>query len=292
MITALRNFTAGSLIGTCLFTIGCSTVPKEPYRFGRDIEGPDTLLLEEGEPQVTRGRPRKVLDVAGNIWSFPSKLLLWNWKIDRHSISPETEEILLRYLHDNRLRNVKVRLNDYDVPGEWRRLKNNSAVGAGWRWTFGLIVNVIYTILPGRFFGGDNYNPYTNTINLYSDHPAMALHEGGHAKDFAQRTHKGTYAFTYHLPLTALLAEARATGDAIGYLRTNQDILTEKNGYKVLYPAYSMYIGAESFRMISWFIPLDKAAYYAISFGPVIPAHIVGRVKAWQEGKKVKKEEK
>ena len=42
---------------------------------------------------------------------------------------------------------------------------------------------VFYTIFPGRVFGGDRYNPFTNTINLYSDHPSIALHEAAHAKD-------------------------------------------------------------------------------------------------------------
>ena len=56
------------------------------------------------------------------------------------------------------------------------------------------IANMFYTAFPERIFaafpfigGGDHYNPYTNTINIYSDHRAIVLHEGGHAKDFARR---------------------------------------------------------------------------------------------------------
>ncbi len=130
-----------------------------------------------------------------------------------------------------------------------------------------------YTLLPGRIIGGDNYNPFTNTINLYSDHAAVALHEGGHAKDFASRKYKGTYAVVTALPGLSLWPEAIATNDALGYLRVQENYDGEQEAYRVLYPAYATYVaGAAS--------PLLPYGDLVIKAGAVIPGHLLGRWKA------------
>jgi len=250
----------------CAQLTACATVPYVP---GQGIEGPRTLPLRPGEAQIERGRPSPFLDGLGHyVLSLPTKLLLWNWDVDNHEISPETEARMAKYLADNDLHQVKVRLNEYAPGAEWRRLIHNRAVNGFWR----------YTILPGRAFagllGGDHYNPFTNTISLYSDHPAVALHEAGHAKDFAQRKYKGTYGALRILPLVPLYQEGLATGDAIGYDRDLGLTEAEKADYKVLYPAYGTYVVGEGLRWIStpWAYPIQLAA--------AIPGHIVGRIKA------------
>jgi len=75
---------------------------------------------------------------------------------------------LTEYLEDNDLDSVLVRVNQYDPLGEWQRLVANKRLGAGWRYTVGTFELVKYTVLPGRLLGGDWYNPYTNTVNIYS----------------------------------------------------------------------------------------------------------------------------
>jgi len=250
-----------------------------PYVAGHGIERPDTLPLRPGEAQIERGRSASFLDGLGHyVLSLPTKLLLWNWDVDNHEISPQTEARLAQYLADNDLHQVKVRLNEYAPGGEWRRLVLNRAVNGFWRYTVGVLTVSLYTILPGRafagLFGGDDYNPYTNTISLYSDHPAIALHEAGHAKDFAQRKYPGTYGALRILPLAPLYQEAWATGDAIGYDRGHGLSKEEKADYKLLYPAYGTYVVGEGLRWIStpW--------QYAILLVGVIPGHIIGRIKA------------
>jgi hypothetical protein len=258
------------------YLASCAAVPYEP---GHDIEGPDTMPLRPGEAQIERGRPVAFIDGLGHyVLSLPTKLLLWNWKVDNHDISPGTEECLRQYLAANDLHEVKVRLNEYAPGSEWRRLFDNKAINGFWRYTIGLITVTFYTILPGRLFaglfGGDNYNPYTNTINLYSDHPAIALHEAGHAKDFAEREYKGVYGAVRLLPIVPLYQEGVATGDVIGYDRALELTEDEKAAYKVLYPAYATYIVGEGLRWVStpWAYPITIVA--------VIPAHIIGRIKA------------
>lgn len=256
-----------------LFGSGCATVPYQP---GRSIDYVHGYEMPPDEPQFVYGRPCRVLDAADWYWpgSLLSKLILWNRKVDSHRISDETVEALKAYLELNELHHVKVRVNAYSVADEWRRTFRNHSVAPGWRYTLGFLAWLQYTAFPGRFFGGDNYNPYSNTINLYSDIPAIALHEGGHAKDFAQREWKGTYAFSYMIPFVNLYHEALATSDALGYLRAQDDLAMQKEGYNVLYPAYGTYIGGNFGEWL--FFPWNYVAYAA----GVIPGHVVGRVRS------------
>ena len=200
--------------------------------------------------------------------------MLWNCKVDKHYVSEKTEQAIKQYLTKNDLYNVKVRINQYCPGGEWRRLFKNRAVGAGWRYTLGIISVAIYSAFPQRFFGGDNYNPFTNTVNIYSDHPAILIHEGGHSKDFATKKLKGCYAALYMVPFVSLYHEAKASNDALGYLRTEASLKDQKDAYKILYPAYATYIGGN----IGDF--LSPPYNYAVQAAAVIPAHIVGRIKA------------
>ena len=256
-----------------LFSVGCASVP---YHYGTVYKSPLEYEMPPGEPQIERGRPHGFLDAADWYWpgSLLTKLVLFNWKMDRHHISEETERAIATYLDKNDLPNVKVRLNQYRPGAEWKRLFKNKAIGPFWRYTLGVFATAAYTILPGRFFGGDNYNPYTNTINIYSDIPAVALHEGGHAKDSSGRKWRGTYAAIYAIPGVALWHEAVASNDAISYMRADMNIHMEKQGYKMLYPAYGTYVGGT----FGDFIP--PPWNYVALLGGVIPGHIIGRTKA------------
>ena len=261
------------LLGAVCATTGCASLP---YRYGRAADYRNLTPLQPGEPQIVRGKPNKFLDASGWIWpdSLLSKLLLWNVNVDRHYISQETEDALRAYLRANELTDVKIRLNSYDVGGELKRTVRNRGVGPGWRFTLGMYTWLAYTIMPGRFFGGDNYNPYSNTVSLYSDIPAVALHEAGHAKDFARRTYKGTYAFAYEIPFFDLYPEALATRDALGYLRATGTREEQQRGYNILYPAYGTYLGGNVGQWVEY--PWD---YLATLVG-VIPGHIVGRIRS------------
>jgi len=258
-----------------ILSIGCAT---SPYQYGRQIESAKTLKLKPNEPQIERGKPNGFLDAAGWIWpgSLISKLLLWNIKVDSHKVSPDTEAAIKTYLEKNDLKNVKVRINQYSPGAEWQRLVKNRDVGGFWRYTLGALSVSFYTILPRRFFGGDHYNPYTNTIHIYSDHPSIVIHEGGHSKDFSTKASKGGYAAIYMIPFVSLYHEAVATNDALGYMQVACPSEFLKEGYKILYPAYATYIGGSLGQFFN--PPLS----YAIQAASVIPAHILGRQKASQ----------
>lgn len=265
----LRRVSRAAFIVVAL--VGLTACAKAPYKPRGDVfPNPEPFV---DEPQISRGDPNSVADSLGHyLFSLPEKLVLWNWKMGNHDISPETEKAVSEYLERNQLKEVKVRLNEYAPLSEFTRLTKNRGVGAGWRYTLGLVSWLYYTLLPGRIFGGDAYNPFTNSIYLYSDLPVVGLHEGGHAKDMAGRNWKGSRAALRLLPIVPLFDEARATNDALGYSLEKDPRLLE-SGYKLLYPAYGTYVGAESLSGIPIVGPLAGAV-------GAIPGHIVGRIKA------------
>ncbi|MGH0036310.1 MAG: hypothetical protein ACQGVK_14885 [Myxococcota bacterium] len=268
--------------------VGVQACVSTPYEFGRDLDTELTLQLNEGESQIERGRPNAFLDGIGHyLISLPSKILLLSWSLNNHDISDETQAELEEYLEANDLGAVKVRLNQYDPGGEWSRLARNREMPAGWRWSLGLLSLVVYTILPGRFFagllGGDNYNPYTNTINLYSDNVPVALHEAGHAKDFAAKTNrhwKGGYAALRLIPGVPLWQEAVASNDAISFLYATENEAGRRSAYRKLYPAYGTYVGATGWQYGQFFPIGPPWVEYAIVFGPVAVGHVVGQTRA------------
>ena len=265
--------TSWLLFAVCLLCSAISGCATTPYNYQPALIQSPEPLLAEGEPQIARGKPRPVIDGIGWVVGIPGKILLWDRRIDNHHVSPETEAAIAVYLEKNGLDQVKVRVNEYDPLGEWKRLRKNKAVGWGWRYTAGTLTAAAYTLLPGRIIGGDNYNPFTNTISLYSDLPTVALHEGGHAKDFGTRKYKGTYAVATALPVVSLWPEAIATGDALGYLRAEENFEQEEEAYRILYPAYATYIAGAA----TPFLPYGD---FAVKAGAVIPGHLVGRWKA------------
>lgn len=262
----------GVVVAAIAILPGCAALPYRPGQ--RDTYHRSRGLANRATPQFERGQPRPVIDTLGWVVGIPGKIILWDRRIDNHRVSPKTEQALARYLAINELDDVKVRLNQYSPGDEWRRLVANDSVGAGWRYTFGAFSWLGYTLLPGRVFGGDHFNPFTNTINIYSDVPATALHEGGHAKDWAKRKYKGTYAAVYAIvPGAPLWHERLATRDALGYLRDYGTLAEEREGYRILCPAYGTYVGGAA----TYVVPGPDIV---IKGAAILSGHFFGRVRA------------
>jgi hypothetical protein len=77
---------------------------------------------------------------------------------------------------------------------------------------------VKYTVLPGRLFGRDEYNPFTDSLYLYSDMPTLGLAESAYAKDVSRRPAPGAYAAVQTLPIATLWHETIATKEVIRYV--------------------------------------------------------------------------
>lgn len=258
------------LVGSAalLFASGCAT---RPYRYCGDLRTELDAALQPGEPQVERGRRAPVLDTVGWVVGVPAKIIMLDARVDNHHVSPEVETAVQQYLLANGLDRVKVRVNEYNPGGEWRRLKDNKSVAWPIRYSLGTVSWIGYTVLPGRVFGGDHYNPYTNTISLYSDVPAIAIYEGGRAKDYAQREYKGLYAMAYIVPGVGLMChDARASSDALGYLEQTAGPDQLKAGYRSIYPAYG----------VDGFGRLGSIGDVPLALPAAVAGHIVGQAKA------------
>jgi hypothetical protein len=227
--------------GCCSSHSACNPLAPRAITHSGYRASPELLALS-GAP-IERGRPRRFIDGVGWVLGIPGRVLLWDPRIDNHRISHHTEAALASYLHDNELHHVKARLNQYAPLEDWRRLRANKTVGWGYRYTLGTLSILGEAIFPGRIFGGDHYNPFTATVHLYSDVPAIALHEAAHAKDFSRRSYPGTYALAYMVPGVPLWHERIATGDVLAYTETSGDSDLRREAYRLLYPAYGTYVG-------------------------------------------------
>lgn len=217
-----------------------------PTEFPEGDPGPDPAEIE-----IESGQPFPPVDWLNHfVLSLPSKLLLWNWRVLDHQMPEESELLLRKHMEVNRLSRALVRHNQYAPIGEWKRLFSNDEVAGGYRYTLGVISLLRYTLLPDRLFagipligGGDHFNPYTNSINVFSSDPAILLHEAGHAKDYARTRLKGTvFAAARLIPGVDLVQEAYASRDAIRYFYCVDPEL-EIRAYRTLYPAYATYVG-------------------------------------------------
>ena len=256
------------LLVLTICSVGCGVL--KPQSIDRIRNNLPTDLTPDDEPIVERGQPRPLIDAFGWFWGIPPKIILWNRRAENHNISPETEQWLVDYMVENDLYDVKARLNQYRPLDDWRRLVRNESVAWPWRYTFGVVAVAGETIFPGRLFGGDHYNPYTATIHLYSDIPAVALHEAAHAKDFSNRKYPGTYAAIYTLPVVPLYHERVATNDVLAYAQNSNDLAIQQETRHVLYPAYGTYAGSAAGAAVSqWSMPLYLAG--------ILVGHAAGR---------------
>ena len=181
---------------------GCRVLAPIPIPVTSQQIAPE--LVQSNDPQYEIGQPQPVIDGIGWVVGIPDK------------ISEETILSTADYLEENNLPHVKVRANQYAPLKDWKRLTQNKTVAWPWRYTLGTLSVAGETILPGRIVGGDHFNPFTQTVHLYSDIPAVALHEAAHAKDFTRRTYQGTYAAAYLF--VPLWHETLASPDGFAYL--------------------------------------------------------------------------
>ena len=275
--TKKSHFPKGGIVSLGMLSLvvisGCKLLEPKPIAVVRNNLPTD--LISDGELQMERGKPRLIIDGFGWVWGIPSKLMLWNRKVENHRISDETESLLYDYLETNGLSEVKVRLNQYRPWDDWRRLTRNTSVAWPWRYSFGAIATLGETVVPGRLFGGDHYNPYTGTIHLYSDVPAIAFHEAAHAKDFSNRKYPGTYAALYVIPTVPLWHERIATNDVLSYVQYRNDRRLEREAFHTLYPAYGTYLGSAG----GYAFPRYSNPIY---LGGILAGHAMGR---WQAPK-------
>ncbi|WP_210409991.1 hypothetical protein [Leptospira langatensis] len=268
------------------FTFSCYYSTDKRYTVGQPYEPNKDMYFDEENPQFEEGEPYSVIDFIGK-WLWPdslfAKVMIWDRRMQNHSFSFETKRYLKEYIRDNNLKDVKVRFNQYAPWDDLKRLWHSRSVNPFLKWTIGLYAYFVNDlILVGRIFGGDHYNPYSNTIHVYSDIPAVVVHEGGHAKDFSQRQYRSLYALGYAVPvLGAFYPEARASDDAIRYFRYRCDKTEEITAYRTLYPAYGSYVAGGVSDLVPT-SPYSTLIYYSLLATAATAGHLVGYVRQRQ----------
>ena len=216
---------------------------------GEAFDSLDCDGLNQGHTDIEYGKANVVVDSVGWVVGIPRKIMIWDRRIDNHQVSSKTTSTVSTYLSDRRLHDVKLRVNQYDPVGEWKRLIQNKRMSPGWKYTAGVLRTAEYTILPGRIFGRDEYNPFTNTVSIYSDAPVMGLAPSAYAFDVHRRDSPGTYATFQSLPLIAMYHETIATKDVIDYTLAKGNFHSAEVRH-ILYARYGTEAGGEVGRFI------------------------------------------
>lgn len=200
---------------------------------------------------IERGKPNRVVDSVGRFLGIPNRLAILDRRIDNHDVSIETESELSNYMVANGLNETLVRVNQYDPIGEWKRLFTNRSIRPVWRFTFGSYGTLKYTFLPGRLLGGDWYNPFTDTINLYSDVPEIAISEAAYAVDVRSRLNPGAYSALKEIPFVGLTHETYSTEATLAHFESLDDPERYEQARNVLIPNY----GADWGGQVAAFLP-------------------------------------
>lgn len=255
----------------CGLAAGCATAPYKYSRFAdRDpAEAPDKVVFEYG-------KPCPVLDKMSWVVGLPTRILPFHPKVNSHCISPETAEKLERYLTENDLTDVLVRVNQYDPVGEFRRLKQNKRLAAGWRYTLGTANLIGYTLIPGRVFGGDMYNPYTNTLYVNSDVPAILIADAAFAKDVHSRDYPGIYTAISEVPVLTLWRLSNAVNDTLGYAQEQGDWELERETYRTVYPLMGIQAGLGGHTAATWVTALPQVTVPITMVGGAVVGHSIG----------------
>lgn len=212
------------------FSSGCASFNA----FDKVARTPDAAVAVT----MVRGKPNRVIDSVGVVLGIPNRLAILDEGVDNHNISAATESELSNYIVERELNEVLVRVNQYDPLGEWKRLATNKRIRPFWRFTVGTYDTLKYTFLPGRLIGGDWYNPFTDTLNIYSDVPELAISEAAYAADVRSRRNPGAYAALKEIPFVGLSHQTRATDAALQYYEQAdteryeqaRDVLIPNNG--------------------------------------------------------------
>ncbi len=248
--------------------------------YGQDLPplilfAPPELELSD-DPQFEYGQPHRVIDGVGWAFGIPKKIILWDRRAVNHCVSAETQQNLAQYLHANGLVSTKVRINQYDPFGEWHRLRANKEVGVGWRYTVGAFGTLTYTLFPGRLFGADRYNPYTDSVYIYSDIPCIAMEQASRAKLVHARAQPGTYAALTALPVVRLWPSKYSKQDVLDYTLANGTSAEQTEATKIFYAEFGAEIGGQASLFVGSNLPLTLVgagighvtAYHTASASP------------------------
>lgn len=285
MVTVLRSRLAHGIALWCirlrfrvplLLAVGLAGCASDSYRYGqfRPVSAPVPPLV------VDRGEPHPHLDRMRDVVEFPRRLFRFG-RPDTRPATDEVEQTVVTYLEKNDLTDVAVEVGEYDPSRQWQRLRENQRVGPLWKYSVGSLTVVGYSLLPGRVFGIDCYNPFTDTLCVNSRNPPKALFEAARAKALRGEQFVGSSVVLSSLPVIRSVADIRQTSDVLSYLRTEEQWELETAAYPELYAG----IGKEAVGLAGWFIPFSVGP--GLGIGGRLLGSATGRVVASQRNQEI-----
>ncbi len=203
--------------------------------------GLENIVSEEfGSNSLNVGLDGTLIRPFSYVGSIPAKIIMLNSNMGKIP-SDETTNYVRQYLKDSDLENVTVRMGHSRVLEDtWRlftdkKLKDISALG---RYFLGVPSTLIEGMIS-KLMRADYYNPFTRTAVVYSDAPAVALHELGHAKDFKEKKWTTAYSLLRSFPPGALYQEFMASKNAHNALLEDERVYGTG---RYLIPAFSSYV--------------------------------------------------
>ena len=252
---------------------GCAS---DTYRYGqfRPVTAPVPPVV------VDRGEAHPQLDRLRNVVEFPRRVLRFG-RPDTRPTTEEVEQTVVTYLEKNDLTDVAVEVGEYDPSRQWQRLKDNERVGPLWKYSVGSLTVVGYSLLPGRVFGRDTYNPFTDTLSINSRNPPRALFEAARAKALRGEQFVGSSVVLSSLPVIRSVADVRQASDVLSYLRAEEQWQLETAAYPQLYAE----VGKEAIGLVGWFIPVSLGP--GLGIGGRILGSATGQVVAGQRSQEI-----
>lgn len=278
------------LLAFVLSAFGCV---QDRYRYGiskHELLGdlprtPNLITLGGYHPRIDR--IERTVQYPGKVFRkwFPSK-------DSETQISPEERQMLAvqaasEYLDDNGLRGVNIDVREYNPRQQWHRLQDNERIAPFWKYTGGTLHHIGYCLLPGRAFGRDSYNPYTNTLSINSTLPEQTVFHSGYVKKLYDQRYPGTFVAVNWLPVVPLFRDASVSSDVLSYARAKKDWELERNLYPQVYGRMGGDIVSQATSLIPGFAYLPFYTRPLLSGAGSIAGRATGEVVAEQKEKQI-----
>jgi len=276
---------ARSLLLFAVFFLSVGCIQKN-YRYG--ISNEDLLSSLPRTPNlITVGGHHPRIDSIERTVQYPKKVFLKWFPRTKPEEAPDALRLqavqtATDYLDDNGLKGVYVDVREYNPREQWNRLKSNNRISPFWKYTGGTLYHVGYCVLPGRAFGMDSFNGFTNTLSINSTSTANALYHSGYVKKIYDQRYPGTYMAVNWLPVVPLFRDTSNASDVLTYARLKEDWPLEKE----LIPQVYAQLGGDAVSQSTSIIPgVGSLPFY---FRPLVSG--VGRAAGGVAGNAIAKQ--
>jgi hypothetical protein len=235
-----RRLALGLIVVSCALS-NCLGCVRSTYRYGVSDERL-VATLPQNPNVVSVGGVHPNIDRLGKVVQYPGTVLRkWFPSQDPFEQLPINKRreiavaVATNYLDDNGLKGVFIDVLEYNPPLQWQRLVDNNRVSPVWKYSLGTAYHLGYSILPGRAFGYDRYNPFTNTLSINSARPSNTLFTAGYVKKIYDQRYPGTYVAANLLPIMPLIRDTSIANDVLTYSHVQQEWRLKHELYPLVY---------------------------------------------------------